>query len=226
MKPEESGTKFSNFAAPKVYYPAFLNIEEKKVVVVGGGKVAERKILSLIKVCSDIEVISPDLTKRLEKEKQEGRIKHVPRRYKKGDLKNAFLVIAASDCPSINEQVSKDGRCLVNVVDTPGLCNFIVPSVMNRGLLTIAISTSGVSPALAGLIRNELKKLYGPEFKDYLNFLRKIRRKALAVIQDRKKRGEFLKAVSSEKMVRLLRKKGIIEVERAVVRLFKRATSK
>ena len=146
------------------YYPVFLNLKGKRTVVIGGGKVAERKILTLLKADADITVVSPEITKKIEGEKLKGGIKHVCRQYRKSDLKNAFLVIAATDSQIMNEQVSKDAPCLLNVVDTPHLCNFIVPSVMKRGPLTIAISTSGISPALLKLIRKELEKMYGLEF--------------------------------------------------------------
>jgi len=202
------------------YYPVFLNLKGKKAVVVGGGKVAERKILSLLKAGSDVKVISPYLTKRLEKEKLRGRLEHIPRQYRKGDLKSVFLVIAATDSGWINERVSKDASCLVNVVDTPHWCNFIVPSIVNRGLLTIAVSTSGVSPGLSRSIRKELEKLYGPEFANYLKSVKVIRSKALKLIQDKKKRGELLKAIASEKIINILREKGFKETKKIVEELF------
>lgn len=180
------------------YYPVFLNLKNKGCVVVGGGKVAERKVLSLLKSGAEVTVISPELTKRLKKESLSGRIKHIPRRYKKGDLKNAFLVIAATDSNEINEKVSEDAPHLINVVDVPSLCNFIVPSVVKRGPLTIAISTSGVSPSMAKTIRKELEKLYGPEFARYLNSLKKIRIKAMAEIKDKKERERFLKKLAAD----------------------------
>lgn len=208
---------------PKAYYPAFLNLKDKIAVVIGGGKVAERKVLTLLKAGSDVKVISPYLTKRIEKEKLRGRIKHIPRQYRKGDLKDVFLVIAATDSPVINDRVFRDAPCLVNVVDAPSLCNFIVPSVMNRGPLNIAVSTSGISPALSRSIRKELEKLYGPEFNNYLKLLKKIRSKAVEVIDDKKKRGEFLKSIASEKMMRILRQKGFKETRKIVNDLFKKA---
>lgn len=180
------------------YYPVFLNLKNKGCVVVGGGKVAERKVLSLLKSGAEVTVISPELTKRLKKESLSGRIKHIPRRYKKGDLKNAFLVIAATDSNEINEKVSEDAPHLINVVDVPSLCNFIVPSVVKRGPLTIAISTSGVSPSMAKTIRKELEKLYGPEFARYLNSLKKIRIKTMAEIKDKKERERFLKKLAAD----------------------------
>ena len=225
MKPKEAGSNFPNPVTPKAYYPAFLNLKGKIAVVIGGGKVAERKVVTLLKAGSNVKVVSPYLTKRIGKEKLRGRIKHIPRQYRKGDLKNAFLVIAATDSHPINDRVSKDASCLVNVVDTPSLCKFIVPSVMNRGPLNIAVSTSGVSPALSRSIRKELEKLYGPEFNNYLKLLKKTRSKALEVIDDKKKRGEFLKAIASEKMVRMLRQKGFKETRKVVDDLFRKFCS-
>ncbi len=221
MKPKELGSNLPNPVTPKAYYPAFLNLKGKIAVVIGGGKVAEKKVVSLLKAGSDVKVISPYLTKRIEKEKVRGGIKHIPRQYRKGDLKNAFLVIAATDSPAINDRVSKDAPSLANVVDIPDLCNFIVPSVMKRGPLNIAVSTSGISPALSRSIRKELEKLYGSEFNNYLKLLKKIRSKALDVIDDKKKRGEFLKAIASEEMMRMLRQNGFKETRKVVDDLFK-----
>jgi precorrin-2 dehydrogenase / sirohydrochlorin ferrochelatase len=206
-----------------VYYPAFLNLKKKKTVVIGGGRVAERKILSLIKTGTEITVISPEITKRIEKEKQKGSIRHISRQYRKGDLKDTFLVIAATDSRLVNEKISQDSPCLVNVVDTPEFCNFIVPSVINRGPLTIAVSTGGVSPALSRSIRKELEKIYSNEFSGYLELLKTIRSGARKTMRDQKRRGAFLKAVASEKMLRMLREKGCSVTKRAARVLFDKA---
>jgi len=199
------------------YYPAFLNLKGKKTVVIGGGKVAERKILALLKTGANITVISPEITKRIAREKLRGSLKHIPRQYRKGDVKNTFLVIAATDSEEINKKVSEEAPCLVNVVDIPSLCNFIVPSVIQRGLLTIAVSTSGVSPALSKSIRKELKKLYGPEFAEYLRILKKIREKAMKEIKNKKSRADFLKSLTSEEIIKLLRQEGFREVEKVLL---------
>ena len=214
MKRQKSKSIPLDSIEPKVYYPIFLNLKNKSVVIIGGGKVAERKVVTLLKTGADLTVISPELTKKIEREKLKGRIKHIRRQYRKGDLKNAFLVIAATDSQVINEQVSKDAPCLVNVVDTPHLCNFIVPSVIKRNPLTIAVSTSGISPALSRSIRKELEKMYGSEFSDYLKLLRRIRTEAMRVIKDKRKRGEFLKAIASEKIIEMLRETGFREAQR------------
>lgn len=178
------------------YYPAFLNLKGKKCIVIGGGKIAERKALSLLRAGAELTVISPELTAGLKKEKAKKRIKHIARRYQRGDLKNAFLVIAATDSHEINKRASVDAPELINVVDTPGLCNFIVPSVVRRGPLTIAISTSGVSPAISKKIREELEKLYGSHITKHLNTLKKMRTKVLKEVKEKKKREHLLKKLA------------------------------
>jgi precorrin-2 dehydrogenase/sirohydrochlorin ferrochelatase len=222
VKYKESNV-YSLKSVEPTYYPAYLNLVGKKTVVVGGGRVAERKILSLLKAYARVKVISPHLTKRLEREKLKGKIKHVCRNYKKGDLRNAFLVIAATDSLRINEQVSHDAPCLVNVVDMPDLCNFIVPSLVKRGHLQFAISTSGMSPAFAKSIRKELENIYGLEFLEYLRLLKIIRKKALHEFKDKKKRTEFLKSIASEKIIKMLREKGLKKTKRHVNDLCKKA---
>jgi len=201
----------------QVFYPAFLNLKGKKVVVIGGGKVAERKIFALLKAGAHVTVISPKITKRIEREKRKRRVRHISRKYKRGDQKNAVLVIAATDSQDINQQASREAPCLVNVVDSPAHCNFIVPSVIKRGPLTIAVSTSGISPALSSSIRSELEELYGPEFAQYLELLEKIRRKVMREIPYKKERAEFLKSIASEKLVKILRQKGFKEVKKMLL---------
>jgi precorrin-2 dehydrogenase/sirohydrochlorin ferrochelatase len=217
--PKKNSPKSNHKAAPTLsplyrggYYPAFLNLKGKKVIVIGGGKVAERKAFALLRIGADMTIISPEITKRIDEEKLKGRIKHVSRQYKKGDSKKAFLIIAATDSYEINKKIAQDAPCLLNVVDSPSLCNFIVPSVIRRGPLTIAISTSGISPALSKSIRRELEMLYNPEFAKYLKLLKKIRERVMKEIPDKKKRTEFLKNLASEKMIKMLRNKGLKEV--------------
>lgn len=199
------------------YYPVFLNIQAKKAVIIGGGDVAERKVLALLKADAVVTVISPELTPRLKSLAKDKSIQHISRSYRNNDLKGAFIVVAATDSEVVNRRVSADACCLVNVVDVPPLCNFIAPSTISRGPLTIAISTSGVSPALAKTIRKELEKQYGPEMTAYLAFLRKLRQRALSEIPEAAKRGRFLKGLSSEKMLQMLRTKGVGEVKKAAV---------
>lgn len=204
------------------YYPVFLNLEDKKTIVVGGGEVAERKVLSLLKSRADITVVSPSLTKRLSREKSLKTIRHLSRNYMKGDLKGAFLVIAATDSAEINKRVARDSPALVNVVDVPSECNFIAPSLLKRGPLIVAISTGGASPAFARTIRKELQQLYGPEFSGYLAFIKRIRAKALSEITEKDRRERFLKGLASKKILDTLRVKGLNDLKKSVKKKFQK----
>jgi precorrin-2 dehydrogenase/sirohydrochlorin ferrochelatase len=205
-----------------VYYPVFLNLSGKKAVVVGGGKVAERKVLSLLKAGADITVISPSLTGTLQRKKAGNAFRHHPRNYRKGDLGKAFLVISATDSPALNKKIAKDAPALVNVVDVPPECNFIAPSVVKRGPLTIAVSTDGVSPAFSRTVREELENIYGPQIGDYLGFIRKMRTKALSEISRHDEREKFLKSIASKKIVDVLRTEGFPPVKQIILDSFLR----
>ena len=198
------------------YYPAFLKLKSRKAVVVGGGKVAERKVSALLKAGAQVTVISPSLTPGLQKAVSGKKISYLPRLYRRGDLKGAFITIAATNSPETNRRVSKDAPGLVNVVDVPSECNFIAPSVVRRGPLLLAVSTSGTSPALAKTLRKELEKSYGPELLEYLRFVRKVRAKAMTAIPEKDKREAFLKGLASAEVLALLRTKGIAEVKKIV----------
>lgn len=190
----------------KVYYPVFLNLTGKRCLVVGGGRVAERKCLSLVKAGAKVTVVSPELTVRLKSYKEKGLIKYINRSYRSSDIKSAFIVIAATSSAETNERVFIDANAasqdnlstekLFNIADRPALSSFIVPSVVKRGLLTIAISTGGASPAVAKTIRRELQGLYGPEFSRYLTQVKKAREKALEEMSDKKERARFLKSLA------------------------------
>jgi precorrin-2 dehydrogenase/sirohydrochlorin ferrochelatase len=197
---------------PMKYYPVFLNLKGVKAVVVGGGRVAERKVVTLLKAGALVKIISPTITKALEKYKKHGFMIHVKRDYRRGDLNNAFIVIAATSSRQTNNRVeadSKDLPRLINVVDTPLMGNFIVPSIVKRGALTIAISTEGRSPAVSKAIRKELEGIYGPEFSHYLKFVESIRKQAMKKIKESGDREKFLKSLASEEVFRTLRKNGV-----------------
>lgn len=208
---------------PESYYPVFLNLHKKKAVVCGGGNVAERKVAALLRTGAEITVISPEITVRLEREKRKGTIKHFKRNYRKGDLNTAFLVIGATDSQEINKRIAREAPNLVNIVDTPELCNFIVPSVVKRGHLTIAISTGGISPALSRSIRLEYEKHFSSEFAKYLKCLKTIRQKAKMHVLDKRKRRRLLKEIASKDMIRILREKGYKEAGKVMNRLFIKA---
>ena len=172
------------------YYPIFLDINDKPCIVVGGGSVAERKVVSLLNAGAKVLVISPKLTPALKRLAGKKQISYCPNPYKTGDLKGFFLAYSATNNPLVNKAVFKDAKkqgILLNVVDVPELCNFIVPSVVERGDLLIAISTSGKSPAMAKKIREQLEKKFGMEYAVFLDIMGKVREKVL--IPDRFSRG-------------------------------------
>jgi len=164
------------------YYPIFLDIKDKPCVVIGGGNVAERKVISLLDAGARVVVISPVLTPALKKLVREKIINYCPKPYEDGDLKGFFLAYSATDNSSVNRKVFNEAKregILLNVVDVPKLCNFIVPSVVDRGDLLIAISTSGKSPALAKKIRKHLEREFGEEYAVFLDIMGKVREKVL-----------------------------------------------
>ena len=160
------------------YYPIFLDLRDRLTLIIGGGKVAERKVASLLRCGARVHLAARTLTTTLNNWKEEGRIRYLGKTYQPSFMDGAFLVMAATDDPELNRRVSKDAETrgiLMNAVDQPEDCNFIVPSLFRRGGLTIAISTSGRSPALAKKIRKELESTYGEEYESYLALLGKIR---------------------------------------------------
>jgi precorrin-2 dehydrogenase/sirohydrochlorin ferrochelatase len=176
-------------------YPVFLKLEGKSCVVVGGGEVATRKVMALQDAKALVTVISPRLTQTLKLMFQQKDIIYKPYKYKHGDIKNAFLVIGATDDRQVNEQIFKDAQqrqILVNIVDVPECCNFYVPSICNRGDLKIAISTNGLAPALARFIRESLEKLIPSKIAADIQKLARLRAdQRKAVPDDSRLRGKL-----------------------------------
>ncbi|WP_287568642.1 bifunctional precorrin-2 dehydrogenase/sirohydrochlorin ferrochelatase [Thermodesulfobacterium sp.] len=173
----KDGEKLTN-----VYFPVFLNLEGKLCVVIGGGKVGERKVLSLLQAKAFVKLISPEATPVLQKLAEEGQILWEKRIYQPGDLEGAWLVVAATNDPSTQRSIYDEAnakRVFCNMVDVPEFCSFIVPSVVKRGSLTIAISTSGASPAVARRIRESLEMQFGPEYEIYLKLMENLRKQIL-----------------------------------------------
>ena len=160
------------------YYPVFLDLKGRRCLVVGGGSVAERKTRMLLEHNALVTVISPALNQGLQQLAEQGAIQVVPRNFKSNDLRGAFLAIAATDDPITNAAVSDKGRkqrILINVVDDPKVSDFIVPSIVRRGDITIAISTAGKSPALARKIRTELDAILPAQYARLLSLVSDVR---------------------------------------------------
>jgi siroheme synthase-like protein len=160
------------------YYPMFLNIDGKRCVVAGGGDVAFRKVKTLLEHGATIVVISPDLCSGLEGLAENGQIQVYRRLYHPGDLKDAFIAVAATDNSAVNREIMKEARneaVLINIVDDAENSDFIVPSQMRIEDITIAVSTSGKSPALARKIRTKLEKEFGIEYIDLYKLISEAR---------------------------------------------------
>jgi precorrin-2 dehydrogenase / sirohydrochlorin ferrochelatase len=165
------------------YYPVFLDLENASCLVVGGGQVGERKAKTLQSCGARVYIVSRELTPYLEEEVRQGRIELLAPDYQAGQLTGKVLVIGATDDPHLNGEIGREARergMLCNVVDKPQECNFILPSLVSRGALTIAISTSGKSPALAKKIRQDLEEEFPEIYTMYLELLGQIRNEVLA----------------------------------------------
>jgi siroheme synthase-like protein len=161
-----------------MFFPVYLNLRGKRVVVIGGGTVAERKVTSLLGTGASITVISPELTPHLVSMATENTIEWKRRAYQPGDCSGAALAFSATNVPEVNRAVWDETNAagiLLNTADQPDLCDFIMPAVVRRGDLAVAVSTGGTSPALAATLREEISDLIGPEYEHLLELLAKVR---------------------------------------------------
>ncbi len=163
------------------YYSAMLKLSGKRCVVIGGGKVAERKIRSLLKAEGRVLVVSPVCTEFIVQWAREGKLEWMARSFLPLDVKGACLVIAATDNPTINQLVyeSTSPDQWINIVDQPEISTLIVPSVIERGNLQISISTGGDNPGFSKRLKKELEEFIGTEYEEYVNFLGKYRRQII-----------------------------------------------
>jgi precorrin-2 dehydrogenase/sirohydrochlorin ferrochelatase len=200
------------------YYPLCLNISGKKCVVAGGGQVALRKVKTLLEHQAKVEVISPGICEEIKNLAQQGKIRTTLRPYQKGDLEGALIVIAATDERNANYLISKEAEengILVNVVDDPVLSSFIAPACVRRGDITIAISTSGRSPALARKLRANLEMEFGEEYTTLARIVNEVRLEV-------KKKGiqaegdAWQEALDLKRLIELIRQ-GHIEKAREVI---------
>jgi len=194
------------------YYPICLDLQGKRCLVVGGGSVAERKILTLLEYEAVIEVISPRITPRIAHMAERGTLTYRAREYQTGDAQGFFLIIAATDNDLVNKAVSREAQeahALINVVDAPDDSTFILPSLVKRGDLTISISTGGKSPAFARKMREDMEVRYGPEYGIFIDILGNLRKNILQNEPDICRRKEiFQRLAESDEILRIIRESG------------------
>ena len=174
------------------FYIACLRLKDRRCLVVGGGEIGLEKVEGLLACDASVTLVAPEAVPELEALAAEGSIAWERREYAPGDLEGTFMVIASTDDTDVNISVYEDAErraMLVNVVDVPPLCNFILPAIVRTGPLAIAISTAGASPALAKRMKREIGKLFGEEYARLavmLNDARGWAKGTLPTYQDRK----------------------------------------
>jgi precorrin-2 dehydrogenase/sirohydrochlorin ferrochelatase len=192
------------------YFSICLDLSEKICIVIGGGKVAERKVLGLLEGGAQVTVISPDLTEKLQTLAERRQIDLLQRPYEEGDLQGAFLAISATDDPAVQKKVHEEAcrlNILLNVADVPELCNFILPATLRRGDLSISVSTAGKSPALASRIRRQLESQFGPEYETYVRLLGLLRPLILGLKSGHRQNREIFHSLLHDSMIEWIRQR-------------------
>ena len=150
------------------YFPIYLDMTRRRCLVIGGGAVAERKIANLLEAGAEVTVLSPDVTENIARWSKRELLQLKARRFRDGDLAGFELAFVATDDPEVNDAAYREGQSggvWINTADDPAHCDFILPSVLRRGDLTVAVSSGGNSPALARTIREELELYLTQEYE-------------------------------------------------------------
>ena len=181
------------------FYPLHVRIEGKKCLVVGGGKTAERKVSTLLRYGGKVVLVSPDATGYIRSQSNKKRIVWHRRSFKLSDLNGAFLVFSTTGSGELNIKIGREAEkrsILFNLADNPEACDFISPSLVERGHLTVSISTDGLAPLLSKKIRQDLEKYFGKEYRRYTELVAKVRSVIIAdnslTAQEKKRRFQIL----------------------------------
>jgi precorrin-2 dehydrogenase len=164
------------------YFPIYLDMARRRCLVIGGGGVAERKIANLLEAGAEVTVLSPDITENIARWSKQNLLQLVARRFRDGDLAGFELAFVATNDPEVNDAAYREGRSggvWINSADDPARCDFILPSVLRRGDLTVAVSSGGNSPALARTIREELELYLTQEYATLAQMATDARRELL-----------------------------------------------
>lgn len=181
-----------------------LQLNGRKVVVVGGGKVAERKVVSLLDTGAKVFVVSPEATEKLKQLALDGKMVWAQRSISADDLSDAFLIFAATNDKEVNQLVrsATGDHQLVTIADNPEESDFHVPAHLKRGRLSIAVSTGGASPMLASKIREQLEQQFDETYKEYLEFLFTARQRILQEVTDPSLKRKLLTAIISPEFLK------------------------
>ena len=191
-------------------YPIFLKLDNTPCLVIGGGTVAERKVENLLNAEAQVTLIAPDATRKLELLATEGKVQYKKRVFQDGDLKGFSIVVAATNSHEVNSRVFREAmnlKVLINSVDDPDNSNFYVPSVVRRGDLQIAVSTSGKVPYFAKRLRGFLERKIYDEIEGDMRELFEIRKNILLEqITDSRKRMRKVSSILDPKIDEIFRK--------------------
>ena len=194
---------------PGKLFPMFLKLSARPCLVVGAGAVAESKIASLLEAGGRARVVAPEATAQVRSWAQSNTIEWRQRPFQPDDLDGMFLVVAATSSTELHERIFDEATrrgVLCNIVDVPPLCDFYYPSVVQRGALQIAISTAGLSPALAQRLRKQLEDQFGPEYEEWLMRLGEAREKLHSAKMDPEERKRLLHQDASEEAFEAFRR--------------------
>jgi precorrin-2 dehydrogenase / sirohydrochlorin ferrochelatase len=197
------------------YYPVNLDIRNRNCLVVGGGDVGTRKVMTLLECDAKVTVVTKHATEKLKKLANMNRITLKHRSYLASDLYGMFMVIGATDDQKLNKQLHSDAESrnlLCNIADRPESCNFILPAIVNQGDLVISISTSGKSPGFAKKLRKDMEKEFGQEYKTFLQLMGRIREKLLSVEHEPEAHKILFEKLINSNLVDLIRDGKIADI--------------
>lgn len=206
------------------YYLMFVKLTGKQCLVVGAGKVAQRKIAGLLAAEASVTVVSPSVTPTVEEWSVTGRIMLHRRVFHPEDVQGMAVIVAAASDPAVNLAVYEAAlpQQWVNIVDRPDLCSFVVPAVVERGDLQIAISTGGQNPGLAKKLRSEWEERLGAEYEEYTRFLGEMRRRLLSLGLEEEEKRSILAALLDERFYHWTKSGQIERRDREAEKLFTR----
>ncbi|MGZ5331859.1 MAG: precorrin-2 dehydrogenase/sirohydrochlorin ferrochelatase family protein [Solirubrobacterales bacterium] len=179
-------------------YIACLRLSGRRCVVVGGGEIGLEKVEGLLACSGEVTLIAPEANAELRDLADEGSIRWERRAYEPADIEGTFIVIAATDDTDVNIGIYEDAErraMLVNVVDVPPLCNFILPAIVRQGSMAIAISTQGASPALAKRMKREISEQFGPAYAELAVILNEVRGWAKGTLPTYNDRRDFFEEI-------------------------------
>jgi siroheme synthase-like protein len=204
-------------------YIACLNLAGQRALVVGGGRIGLEKIHGLLACDADVVVVAPEVEPQVEALAEKGELELVRKRFEASDLEGALLVIAATADTAVNTSVYEAAEVrnmLVNVVDVPALCNFVLPAITRRGPIAVAVSTSGASPALAKRMRREIESHVGAEYAELASLLDEQREWAKSTLPTYDDRKAFFESIveGEPDPIALLRERKLNEVKALIER--------